>query len=137
MPITNRKLARAVRKRLFTGHIDLSAAGRQASSFVCPENRIKILRTDIVYDVATSVNVQGEKATVGIAGALTRYLNATIAVSQAQGTVQSAAPLSTLEVEKNTAVIIQKDTVTGTANTGEVTVNVWYELVDRPGAIWT
>jgi len=135
MPIQNSKFARAAKKKLFTGHIDLSAANRQSTAFVDVENRIKILRCDVVYDTATDANAQGEKATVGIAGALTRYLNATIAISKAQGYVESFAPASTLGVAAGTAVIVQKDGAVGTSNTGEVTVNVWYEILDRPGTV--
>ena len=135
MPIQNSRFARAAKKKLFTGHIDLSAANRQSTALVDAENKIKILRCDVVYDTATDANAQGEKATVGIAGALTRYLNATIVISKAQGYVESFAPASTLEVAAGTAVIVQKDGAVGTTNTGEVTVNVWYEILDRPGDV--
>lgn len=129
--IQNRSMARAAKKRLVSQHIDLSAANYQNVGFVDPENAWKILRIDMIYDIATDANAQGEKANVGIAGALTKYADITIAISQSQGTVTSVVPASTDLLPKGTGLIIRKSAATGTSNTGEVTINVWYQIVDR------
>ena len=131
MGIQNKSMARAAKKRLVSQHIDISAATLQTVGFVDPENQWRILRCDIVYDIATSADAVAENVTVGIAGTLTKYLNYTPAISQAQGTVVSVAPASSAFLSAGTALIIKKSAAAGGANTGEVTVNVWYEVLDR------
>jgi len=129
--IQNKSMARAAKKRLVSQHIDISAATLQTVGFVDPENQWRILRCDVVYDIATSADAVAENVTVGIAGTLTKYLNYTPAISQAQGTVVSVAPASSDFLSAGTALIIKKSAAAGGANTGEVTVNVWYEVLDR------
>jgi hypothetical protein len=131
MPIQNRSMARAAKKRVIDQHIDLTAASYQSCGFVDPENPWRILLIDVIYDVATDGNAQTENVTVGIPGTLTKYLNYTPAISQAQGTVVSIVPASAAFLAANTPLIICKSAAAGSTNTGEVTINVWYEVLDR------
>ena len=128
--IQNRNLGRGAKSRYFSHHIDLTAGTYQAGCLYSAINDIKIKAVDIIYSVASSTHTQGEKVRVGIPTNTNKYVDGTISVSQAIGTVVPQTLLSTALVTKGTPIIVMKDTITGTSNTGEIDVVIRYELVD-------
>jgi len=129
--IRNRNLERGARKRVLTHVIDISAANVQARGMVDAENDIRILRIDFVYSVATDSGTVPENIQIGTAATAGKYFAGAPSQSQALGTVQAKTVASTDLLPAGTALIINKSAATGGSNTGEVTVCVYYERVDK------
>jgi len=128
MPIRNRNLDRASRKRVFTWRVDLDGAADTPGVLVDPENDIEVKRVDIVYSKATNDGTV-DNVLVGTAADDDHYVAFTPVASKDLGTVAAATLLNTTLLSAGTSLHVTRAGTSGN-NTGEVTVVVHYELVD-------
>lgn len=130
--IQNKSMSRAAKKRWATYYFDINATAEQKTVIYDPENPIKLHRADMCYVVATAASATPtEGVRIGNASDGEAYMADMIpAVSQSAGTV-TAGTLVTTFVPAGTPIIICRDALSGVANTGEVTVTLWYEVLDR------
>lgn len=128
--IRNQDLDRSAKKQVITNVIDLSATTFQSKGLVDTDNDIKVTAISFVYSIATNTGTVGEYIQVGTAATPTLYLSVYPTASQAVGTVQDKTVASSTLLPAGTALIIRKSSATGQTNTGEVTVNVYFETVD-------
>lgn len=128
--IQNRNLSRSARKRLLVAAIEPLQPGFQAAIVLDKENAIRILRIDSEYVVASGAN-EDETVTVGIVGALTKYLSYAVLDNQAAGTKTSHTVASSDLVAAGTPLIVKKATAAADAgSTAVLAVSVHYEVVD-------
>lgn len=129
--VKNRNLSRDSRKRIFCVTLEPLQVGFQAGVLLDKENDIKILRIDSEYVVASGAN-EDETVTVGIVGALTKYLSYAVLDNQAAGTKTSHTVASADRVAAGTSLIVKKATAAADAgSTAVLAVSVHYEVIDR------
>jgi len=131
MGIANENLTKEARKRFLTHVIDIDAANVQATAFVDNDCATKVNKITFVYSVASDTGTVPEDIQVGTAAAATLYFAGPPVVSKALGTVVAQTVASTALLPAGTALVINKSAATGGTNTGEVTVVVELETIDR------
>lgn len=133
MPIQNQGMTRGAKLRLFAVPIDISA-GVAGVGFVHVENAILVRRIDLAYTVATNATAITADTlkvrSIDSAGVtLTTYFSGKASASKALGFIEALAVASpTIVVPKSTMLLVSH--ATGETNTGEVTVNLWYQIID-------
>lgn len=124
-------MVRAAKKRIFTVTLEPLQVGFQAQALLDMENDIRLIRIDSIYAVASSAN-EDETITVGIVGALTKYLSYAVADSQAAGTKVAHTIASADVLSAGTALIVKKATTAAdTGSTAVLGVNIHYEIIDK------
>lgn len=129
MPIVNRSLETATRRKCFTHQIVMATTALQARGDVDSTKARKILAIEFLYDVASDTGAW-QNIEVGIPGTNTKYLAAAGENSKSIGYVKSQTVASADLVPAGTAIIVRRANTTAGANTGVITVHVWYETID-------
>jgi len=129
--IQNKSMARAAKKKWATFYFDLSGTTQVKTVIFDPENPILLHRADLVYTVVTDSNAQTEGIQMGTTADAASYMAAYAPlVDTAAGTVVAMTLLIEF-VPANTPIIISRDALSGSSNTGEAALVVWYEILDR------
>jgi len=129
--IQNKSMARAAKKRWASFYFDLSATTQVKTVIFDPENPILLHRADLVYTVVTSADAQTEGIQIGTTAAAASYMAAYAPLADTAAGTVTAMTLLIEFVPANTPIIISRDALVGGANTGEVALVVWYEILDR------
>jgi len=127
----NENLTKEARRRYFRGTVDISAANVQATMMVDTLNALIIRAISFVYHVATDAGTTPENIQVGTPASAALYFTGAPSASKALGFVEAKAVASAAQLPAGTPLVINKAAATGGTNTGEVTVVVAFEIVDK------
>lgn len=129
--IQNKNMTRAAKKRSCQARITLGTAALQPTTFVDPENNIRILTIRAVHTVANdSATIQPIE--VGTTADYDHYATFSITASKSAGDVETVTVLNPTDVlAAGTPLFIRRANTTAGANTAVVDVIVHYEIVDR------